>query len=71
MGFEQIFNMNNAAVKDVSEVLDMYIYRITFQSSSDFSFSTAVSLFRSIINMLFLIVADRGAKLMGGNGLFG
>ena len=71
MGFDQIFNMSNAAVKDSVEVLDMYIYRITFQSAADFSFYTAVSLFRSIVNMLFLIVADRGSKLMGGGGLFG
>lgn len=71
MGFDQIFNMSNAAVKQAAEVLDMYIYRITFQSSADFSFSTAVSLFRSVLNMLFLVLADRGSKLMGGNGLFG
>jgi putative aldouronate transport system permease protein len=71
MGFDQIFNMQNAVVKDSAEVLDMYIYRITFQSSADFSFSTAVSLFRSVVNMLFLVLADRGSKLMGGNGLFG
>ncbi len=71
MGFDQIFNMSNAAVKEAAEVLDMYIYRITFQSAADFSFSTAVSLFRSVLNMLFLVLADRGSKLMGGNGLFG
>lgn len=69
-GFDQIFNLSNAAVKNVSEILDMYIYRITFQSAPDFSFSMAVSLFRSAINMLLLIIADRGAKLMSGTGLF-
>ncbi|WP_379200465.1 ABC transporter permease [Paenibacillus sp. GCM10012306] len=69
-GFDQIFNMANAATKNVSEVLDVYIYRITFQSATDFSFSTAVSLFRSIVNMILLLLADRAAKLMGGDGLF-
>jgi len=69
-GFDQIFNLANAATKNVSEVLDVYIYRITFQSSTDFSFSTAVSLFRSLVNMFLLLLADRGAKLMGGDGLF-
>lgn len=69
-GFDQIFNLANAATKNVSEVLDVYIYRITFQSSTDFSFSTAVSLFRSIINMILLLLADRVAKLLGGDGLF-
>lgn len=69
-GFDQIFNLANAATKNVSEVLDVYIYRITFQSSTDFSFSTAVSLFRSLINMILLLLADRVAKMLGGDGLF-
>ena len=54
----------------MAETLDMYIYRITFQSAPDFGFSTAVSLFRSIVNMILLVLADRGSKAMGGNGLF-
>jgi putative aldouronate transport system permease protein len=70
-GFDQLFNMYNAAVKDATEVLDMYIYRITFQSAADFSFSTAVSLFRSILNMMLLLGADKLSKMMGGGGLLG
>lgn len=69
-GFDQIFNLSNSAVKAVSETLDMYIYRITFQTAPDFGFSTAVALFRSLVNMILLLLADRGSKLMGGNGLF-
>jgi len=70
-GFDQIFNLSNVSVRGVSEILDMYIYRITFQAPTDFSFSMAVSLFRSTINMVLLLIADRGAKLMGGDGLLG
>lgn len=70
-GFDQIFNMQNAATKNVAEVLDMYIYRVTFQSSVDFGFSTAVALFRSVLNMVLLVVANKGSKMMGGSGLFG
>ncbi|MCM3700422.1 sugar ABC transporter permease [Paenibacillus macerans] len=69
-GFDQIFNLANAATQNVSEVLDVYIYRVTFQSSTDFSFSTAVSLFRSLVNMILLLIADKAAKMMGGDGLF-
>lgn len=69
-GFDQIFNLANAATQNVSQVLDVYIYRITFQSSSDFGFSSAVSLFRSLVNMILLLLADRAAKWMGGDGLF-
>ncbi len=69
-GFDQIFNMQNPAVQNVSEILDTYIYRITFQSSTDFSFSTAVGLFKSVINFALLVITDKVAKRVGGSGLF-
>ncbi|MEF2243660.1 MULTISPECIES: ABC transporter permease [unclassified Paenibacillus] len=69
-GFDQIFNMYNAAVLSVSDILDTYIYRITFQTSGDFGFSTAVGLFKSLINFMLLVVFDRIAKLMGERGIF-
>lgn len=69
-GFNQVFNLSNAAVRRVSETLDLYIYRITFLAAPDFGFSMAITLFRSTINMVLLVIADRGAKLMGGSGLF-
>ncbi len=69
-GFDQIFNLSNSATKNVAETLDMYIYRLTFQSAPNYGLSTAISLMRSIVNMSLLLLADRGAKLMGGSGLF-
>jgi len=69
-GFDQIFNISNPATAKAGEILDIYIYRITFQGTADFSFSTAVSLFRSVINFIFLITADRVTKALGSDGLF-
>ena len=69
-GFDQIFNMYNASVRSVSDILDTYIYRITFQVSGDFGFSTAVGLFKSIINFVLLYLFDRMAKMLGEDGLF-
>lgn len=71
LGFDQTFNMSNAAVKNAVEVLDMYIYRITFESSANFSFSTAVSLLRSVVNCIILVLADVFSRRMGGGGLLG
>lgn len=68
-GFDQIFNLSNPATIRVAETLDMYIYRITFRGSVDFSFSAAVALFRSAINLLLLFAADRFMKRVGGSGL--
>jgi putative aldouronate transport system permease protein len=47
----------------------MYIYRITFRGSVDFSFSAAVALFRSVVNLTLLLTADRITKRIGGTGL--
>jgi putative aldouronate transport system permease protein len=69
-GFDQIFNISNAATAKAGEILDIYIYRITFQSAADFSFSSAVSLFRSVINFALLLFADRVCKWLGSEGLF-
>lgn len=68
-GFDQIFNLSNPATSKVAETLDMYIYRITFRGSVDFSFSAAVALFRSLVNLVLLFAADRIVRQAGGNGL--
>ncbi len=71
-GFDQIFNMNNAAVQKVSQTLDMYIYNVTFNAKkTDFGYSTAISMFRSVVNLIFLIAANTITKKLGGNGLMG
>jgi putative aldouronate transport system permease protein len=69
--FDQIFNLSNAATKNAAEVLDIYIYRITFQGATNFSFSAAASFFRSMANMILLLAVDRAAKMIGGSGIFG
>ena len=68
-GFEQIFNLSNPATIRVAETLDMYIYRITFQGSVDFSFSAAVALIRSFMNLGLLLFANVVIKRVSGSGL--
>ena len=69
--FDQIFNLYSAPVFDVGDVIDTYIYRITFQSSTamDYGFSTAVGLFKNVINFVLLIGANQIAKLFGHDGI--
>ncbi len=70
-GFDQIFNMRNSVVKSVADIIDTYVYDITFQSTPNYGFSTAVGMFKSVINALLLIVANVGCKKLFGMGLFG
>ena len=70
-GFEQIFYMQNASVKGVSEILDTYIYNITFKAVPSYGFSTAVGMFKSVINLVMLISANVVVRRLGGSGLMG
>lgn len=70
-GFEQIFYLQNAAVKSVSEILDTYVYAITFQSTPSYGFSTAVGMFKAVINLVMLVLANFMVKKIDGNGMFG
>ena len=69
-GFDQTFNMMNDAVKPVADILDTYVYWITFKATPSYGFSAAVGMFKSVINFAMLFVADRVIKLLGGNGMF-
>ena len=69
-GFDQVFNMYNAAVIPVGDIIDTYIYRLTFQNPQNFGFMTAVGVFKSVINFALLMTANWGARLMGEQGLF-
>lgn len=69
-GFEQIFYLQNGAVKDVSDILDTYVYSITFNATPNYGFSTAVGLFKSVINLFMLIAANFVVKKVSGSGMF-
>ncbi len=69
-GFEQIFNLQNPSVRQTADIIDTYIYRITFEARPDYGFSTAVGLFKSVVNLLLLLSANILAKRIQGSGLF-
>lgn len=69
VGFEQIFLMYNGAVSEVAEVFDTYVYRTGIEQG-DFSYSTAVGLFKSVIGLVLVVVANRVVKRMGQEGVY-
>ena len=68
--FDQIFNLYSAPVYKVADVIDTYVYRLTFQSTTvmDFGFSTAVGLFKNVINFALILGANWASKATGGDG---
>nr|WP_308531059.1 ABC transporter permease subunit [uncultured Paenibacillus sp.] len=69
LGFEQIFLMLNAINREVGEVFDTYVYRVGLLQGQ-FSYSTAVGLFKSVIGFILVILANKIAKMFGEEGIY-
>lgn len=68
-GFDQIFNLYNPLVYDKGDVIDTFVYR-SAMIKGDFSFATAVGLFKSIISFVLIIVSYRLAYRFGNYRIF-
>ena len=68
-GFEKIFLMQNALNLPVSEVIATYVYKIGIVSNQ-FSYSSAIGLFNTVINFIFLIAVNAISKRFSNMSLW-
>jgi len=67
--FDQCYVFGNFANRDTSDILDTYILRVGLQNGR-YSFSTAVNLFKSVINLMLFISANTISKWLTEKSLF-
>lgn len=60
-GFEQVFVLQNDLVYKVSEVIDTFVYRISF-TQNQYSVGAAADLFQSVIGLIFVVTANTVAR---------
>ena len=68
-GFEQIIVSVNAMNRAVGEVFNTYIYRVGIQNAQ-FSYTTAVGVFKSVVSLILVLSSNWLAKKMGDEGVF-
>lgn len=68
-GFEQIFLLYSPAVYDVADIIDTFVYREGL-ISNNYSYSTAVGLFKSLISMALLLTTNFIAKKLDQEGIW-
>lgn len=70
-GFDQIFNMYSVSVYDVADIIDTYVFRKGIQEAQ-YSYSTAIGLFNSVVSLLLMVIANKLANLVshGEQGLW-
>ena len=67
-GMEQYYVFQNAMNKSSIEVLDLYVYNVGM-TGSNFSLATAISILKSIVSVLLLVIANTSSKLLRGESI--
>ncbi|WP_127585544.1 ABC transporter permease [Paenibacillus koleovorans] len=68
-GFERVWVFINPLTYENGEILDTYIYRAGLLQQ-EYSFTTAVGMFKSIIGLILLVVANKLSRKTTGESLF-
>ena len=71
IGFEKIFLMQTDLNLRASEVISTYVYKMSLKASiPDFSYSTAIGLFNSIVNLFIIFAVNAFARRVGDTSLW-
>lgn len=71
VGYEKVLLMQNDLNINYSEIISTYVYKVGLASGiTDFSLSTAISMFNSVINFSLLLTVNWIAKKLNGSGIF-
>lgn len=69
VGFEKVFLLQNSLNLSASETIATYVYKVGIQDSQ-YSFSTAINLFNSVINFVLLIIVNSISRALGETALW-
>ncbi|RKI29232.1 sugar ABC transporter permease [bacterium 1xD8-6] len=68
-GFEIQYLLGNGLVKSVSETIDIYVLKWGI-SQGDYAIGTAAGIFKSIVSILLIVIANQVAKRSGEERLY-
>ncbi|MFB3159826.1 ABC transporter permease subunit [Neobacillus sp. 179-J 1A1 HS] len=69
LGFEHMYLLLNSLNRSVAEIFDTYIYTAGLKNGQ-LSFSTAVGLFKGLVGLVMVILANKLAKKFGEDGVY-
>ena len=68
-GFDSVYNLYNKTVYDVADIIDTLVYRLGV-SDGEIEQSTAVGLFKNVINFILLLTGNWLTKKMCGYSMY-
>jgi len=69
VGFEKIILLYNASIYSVADVISTFVYRRGIEEAA-YSYATAVGLFNSLVNIVFLVAANTLSRKYSEYSLF-
>ena len=69
LGYEKIILLYNGSTYETADVISTYVYRRGILSA-DFSYSTAVGLFQSVIGVILLVASNQISKKLSDSSLW-
>ncbi|WP_019534680.1 ABC transporter permease [Paenibacillus ginsengihumi] len=69
LGFEHIYLLLNSMNREVAEIFDTYVYTAGLKQGQ-YSFSTAVGFFKSVVGLILVMIANWLAKKAGEEGIY-
>jgi len=69
LGYEKILLLYNGSTYETADVISTYVYRRGILSN-DFSYSTAVGLFQSVVGVILLVTSNQITKKLSENSLW-
>ena len=68
-GFDQIFNLYNPIVYQVTDIIDTFVYRVGLMNAQ-YSLATAMGMLKSIVAMMLVLTSFRLAEKYGNYEIF-
>lgn len=69
VGFEKAFLMQTGMNLGTSEVISTFVYKVGLQNGN-YSFSTAIGLFNSVVGFVMLVIVNQVSKRLSGTGVW-
>ena len=70
VGYQKAYLMQNSLNLSYSEIISTYVYKKAFGTSGNFSYSTAIGLFNSVINLILITTVNKISKKVNETSLW-
>ena len=70
IGYEKVMLLESPIIRETSDIISTYVYRVGLLEGGQYSYTTAIGLFNSLINVILLVTANRVSNKLSGQGLW-